>query len=83
MQHRHLDLPETLYSVAAVHSVLERGGASDIYALFAALRAAPFGPAAQAAERAARSSEVYGYPALLMACLRQWRAEASGIAQAQ
>lgn len=75
MRHRHLDLPEGAYSVAAVHSVLERGGASDLWALLGALRADPHGAAAVAAERAARSSEVYGYPALILACLERWRRE--------
>jgi hypothetical protein len=76
MKHRHLNMPEGVYTVAAVDSVLERGGASDIYALLAALRADPFGPAAIAAEKAARHSDVYGYPALLLRCLEDWRQEA-------
>jgi hypothetical protein len=73
MRHRHLDLPEDVYSTAAVHSIMERGGASDIWRLLAFLRADPFGPAAVAAEKAARRSDVYGYPALILACLELWR----------
>jgi hypothetical protein len=73
MRHRHLDLPEGVWSTAAVHSAFERGGASDLWALFAAVRADPFGPAAAAAERAARTSKVYGYPALMLGRLEAWR----------
>jgi hypothetical protein len=73
MRHRHLDLPENAYSIAAVHSIMERGGASDVWRLLAAVRAEPFGPTAEAAEKAARRSDVYGYPALILACLELWR----------
>ena len=76
MRHRHIDLPEGVWSTAAVDSAFERGGASDLWALFAAVRADPFGPAASAAERAARRSKVYGYPALMLNCLEAWRAAA-------
>jgi hypothetical protein len=71
MQHRHLDGAHL--STAAVASILERGGASDLRALFSALRRDPCGPAAAAAQRAAEASEVYGYPELLRACLEAWR----------
>lgn len=70
MQHRHLD--NTHLSTAAVASILERGGASDLYALFTALRHDPNGAAAKAALRAAEASDVYGYPELLRACLEAW-----------
>lgn len=78
MRHRHIDLPERVWSTAAVHSAFERGGASDLWALFAAVRADPFGPAAAAAERAARRSKVYGYPALMLRRLEIWRHAAPG-----
>ena len=39
MRHRHLD--SASLSVAAVASILERGGASDLRALFAALHVSP------------------------------------------
>lgn len=71
MRHRHLD--SASLSVAAVASILERGGASDLRALFAALRRDPHGAAADAALRAAAASEVYGYPQLLRDCLEAWR----------
>ena len=71
MQHRHLDGAQL--STAAVASILERGGASDLRALFSALRRDPYGAAATAALRAAEASEVYGYPELLRACLEAWR----------
>lgn len=71
MQHRHLD--STRLSTAAVASILERGGASDLRSLFAALRRDPNGAAATAALRAAEASDVYGYPELLRACLEAWR----------
>jgi hypothetical protein len=71
MQHRHLD--STQFTTAAVASILERGGASDLRALFSALRRDPHGAAAEAALRAAQGSEVYGYPELVRACLQAWR----------
>ena len=71
MQHRHLDHEHL--STAAVASILERGGASDLHALFTVLRHDPHGAAATAALRAAQASEVYGYPELLRACLEAWR----------
>jgi len=71
MQHRHLD--NARLSTATVASILERGGASDLHALFSALRRDPHGAAATAALRAAEASEVYGYPELLRACLEAWR----------
>jgi len=70
MQHRHLDT--THLSTAAVASILERGGASDLHALFTALRRDPDGAAATAALRAAEVSDVYGYPELVRACLEAW-----------
>jgi hypothetical protein len=79
VKHRHLDT--TSLSTAAVASILERGGASDLRALFAALRREPDGAAAAAALRAAEASDVYGYPELLRACLLAWRkAKATTIA---
>ena len=71
MQHRHLDRAHL--STAAVASILERGGACDLHALFSALRRDPHAAAATAALRAAEASEVYGYPELLRACLEAWR----------
>jgi hypothetical protein len=71
MQHRHLDASG--YSTAAVASILERGGASDVRALLVELKRDPNGPAAAAALRAAEASEVYGYPELIRACLQTWR----------
>jgi hypothetical protein len=71
MQHRHLDHSEL--STAAVASIIERGGATDLRVLFAALKRDPHGLAATAALRAAAASEVYGYPELLRACLEVWR----------
>jgi hypothetical protein len=71
MQHRHLD--HSQLSTAAVASIIERGEAKDLRALFAALRCDPHGMAAMAALRAAATSEVYGYPELLRACLEVWR----------
>lgn len=73
MRHRHLDIPGDCYSPAAIHSILERGGASDIKALLRALHDDPFSETAMAAERVARESEVYGYPALILKCLGEWR----------
>lgn len=71
MLHRHLDTTD--WTVAAVASVLERGGASDVLDLLRALSREPHGPIAEAALRAAAASSVYGYPELLRACLNQWR----------
>ena len=71
MQHRHLDSAHV--TTAAVASILERGGASDLRALLSTLRRDPHGVAAAAALRAAQASQVYGYPELLRACLQAWR----------
>jgi hypothetical protein len=71
MQHRHLDSAHV--TTAAVASILERGGASDLRALLSALRRDPHGAVADAALRAAEASEVYGYPELLRVCLQAWR----------
>ncbi|WP_395455765.1 hypothetical protein ACHMW5_11595 [Azospirillum melinis] len=73
MRHLHLAIPGDCYSPAAIHSILERGGASDIKALLLALHDDPFSETAMAAERVARESEVYGYPALILKCLGEWR----------
>jgi hypothetical protein len=73
MRHRHLEHDHARLTTAAVASILERGGASDLRALFAALKRDPHGAAAAAALRAAEASDVYGYPALLRACLETWR----------
>jgi hypothetical protein len=71
MQHRHLDTDRL--STAAVSSILERGGASDVLALLCALRDDPHGDIAETALRAAQASEVYGYPELIRMCLQAWR----------
>lgn len=71
MEHRHLDTAHL--STAAVASILERGRAADLLALFAALRREPDGAVAEAALRAAATSDVYGYPELVRACLQAWR----------
>jgi hypothetical protein len=71
VQHRHLET--TRLSTAAVASILERGGASDILSLLRILRRDPHGEAASAALRAADASDVYGYPELIRACLLEWR----------
>lgn len=73
MRHLHLDIPGDCYSPAAIHSILKRGAASDIKALLPALHDDPFSETAMAAERVARGSEVYGYPALILKCFREWR----------
>ena len=71
MRHRHLDTSR--YSTAAIASILERGGASDVIALMRVLRADPAGETADAALRAAAASEVYGYPELIRLCVEKWR----------
>lgn len=73
MRHRHIDANAEPWSVAAVDSILERGGARDVVALLRELRRDPCGPAAEAALTAAEHSDVYGYPALIKACLEEWR----------
>lgn len=75
MRHRHIDIPEGVYPVAAIHSIIERGGASDVMDLLRAIHDDPNGETADAALKAARSSRVYGYPALLVACITAWREE--------
>lgn len=78
MRHLHLDIPGDCYSPAAIHSILERGGASDIKALLLALHDDPFSETAMAAERVARESEVYGYPALILNALGNGDSTMSG-----
>jgi hypothetical protein len=73
MRHRHLNVPEGHYSIAAIHSILERGGASDIKALLRAVRDNPFSEVADMAAQAAGDSEVYGYPTLILECIKEWR----------
>jgi hypothetical protein len=75
MEHRHLEVKDGRWSVAIVDSILERGEARDLKALLAEIARDPHGEAAAAAERAAEHSAVYGYPALLRACLEKWRGE--------
>jgi hypothetical protein len=75
MRHRHLD-GERL-AAAAIGSILERGGASDVLALLAELKRDPMGETAAAALRAAAASDVYGYPEPIRACLETWRAPAA------
>jgi hypothetical protein len=77
MRHRHLEVPASRWTVATIDSVLERGGASDVVGLLAELHRDPFGPAAAAALEAVSHSTVYGYPALIGACLERWRGERS------
>jgi hypothetical protein len=73
MEHRHLNVEPGRWSAAVVDSILERGGASDVWALLDELRRDPHGEAARAAEAAIATSEVYGYPQLIEACLEKWR----------
>jgi hypothetical protein len=73
MEHRHLNVEPGRWSIAVVDSILERGGASDVWALLHELRRDPFGEAARVAEQAAATSTVYGYPQLIVACLEKWR----------
>jgi hypothetical protein len=73
MKHRHLDLPDDHYSIATIHSVLERGSASDVIRLLHKLKADPFSELAETALEAARTSEVYGYPEMVLRCVQMWR----------
>jgi hypothetical protein len=79
MRHRNMDVPLLHPSQAAVHSILERGGASDIRALFAAVYQEPWGDLARAALAAAAKSEVYGYPALLAGIIERARSISLGM----
>ncbi|MSP15942.1 MAG: hypothetical protein EXR73_04910 [Myxococcales bacterium] len=73
MEHRHINVAPGCWSVAVVESILERGGASDVWALLDELRRDPAGEPARAAESAIANSTVYGYPQLIAACLEKWR----------
>jgi len=73
MQHRHIDAASAPWSVTAIASILERGGARSVIALLRELRVDPNGPIADAALLAAQHSDVYGYPELIRACLEEWR----------
>ncbi|MDN5870004.1 MAG: hypothetical protein L0H73_04715 [Nitrococcus sp.] len=76
MIHRHLrtagvDTP------AKVHSALEHGSYHDMQVLLRRLRADPWGREATAAEQAAATSAVYGWPRVLSLVLRLAREEAT------
>jgi hypothetical protein len=74
-RHRYLALPETDRSIAAIHSLLERGTDRAIVALLAEIREDPFSTAAENALAAAETSTVYGYPALIRISIAKWRDE--------
>ena len=78
MTHRNLDIPGDSRTVAAIHSILERGKDPDIYRLMMDLRRDPFSEAADNALAAARESTVYGYPALIVGLIDRWRKEGPG-----
>ena len=78
MRHRHIDVEQGHYSVAIIHSIIERGGASDLKALLRLLRHDPFSDVADMAVTAAQTSNVYGYPALILECLKEWRGLSKG-----
>jgi hypothetical protein len=75
VRHRHLTtfgIPET---VAEIHSLLERGRASDMRAFLRALKDDPFGKRAENALRAAQDSDVYGYLAMIRVAIHAWRSQ--------
>ena len=74
-RHRYLDLHPDDRSIAAIHSLLERGTDSAVLRLLAEIRQDPFSEAAENALAAAGTSAVYGHPALIRACIEKWRAE--------
>jgi hypothetical protein len=76
MRHRYLSIPGDSRTVATIHSILERGRDADILRLMEDLRRDPFSEAADNALAAARDSQVYGYPAMIEACVRAWRRNA-------
>lgn len=74
MRHRHLDVAEELDSIATIASILERGGATDIWRLLERIEADPDGPTARAAVEAALRTKVYGYRVLIPALVEWARA---------
>jgi hypothetical protein len=55
--------------VADIHRIFERGGDSELRALLRVIHDDPFGQVASRALQAAHHSDVYGTPALIIACL--------------
>lgn len=75
MLHRHLDILENEWSIAAIESIMERGSDQDIIALLKTVRKDPYGPAAEAVLRAMPHLHVYGYPMMFKITLEAWRYE--------
>ncbi len=74
-RHRYLDLPADDRSIAAIHSIIERGTDLAVVLLLAELKENPFSKAAENALTAASASAAYGYPALIQSCIERWRAD--------
>ncbi len=75
MKHQNLIVPDEYDHVTTIRSILERGHSSDLIRLFYRLRQQPFSELADLALEAARTSEIYGYPQMIEACLLKWRSD--------
>lgn len=75
MLHRHLNISEHDWSMAAVESILERGTDRDVIELLKVVRKDPYGPAADAVLTAVPHLNVYGYPTLFKTAITEWRIE--------
>jgi hypothetical protein len=75
MLHRHLDISENEWTIAAIESIMERGSDQDVIALLKTVRKDPYGPAAEAVLRAMPHLHVYGYPIMFKIAIEAWRYE--------
>jgi hypothetical protein len=65
MRHRHLTDQAAPWSVVAIESILERGGATDVVMLLLEIQRDPTGEAAQNALIAVEHIRPYGYQRLI------------------
>ena len=74
MRHRHLTEQTNPWSIVAIDSILEHGGASDVIELLCEIQRDPGGEAARNALISAEHTQAYGHrhliPALVPALIR-------------
>jgi len=75
MDHRHIDTDDSILTVAAIVSIMERGTDRDVMDLMRRLRSEPFSQTADNALVAAEEVYVYGTSKLIRDCLAEWRNE--------
>lgn len=75
MDHRHIDTDDSILTVAAIVSIMERGKDRDVIQMMKRLRREPFSQSADNALHAADQFEVYGISKMIKECLNRWRSE--------